>query len=133
QLGARVITTASASNHDYLREIGADEIIDYNAVDFTKIVRDCDAVFDTVGGDVAERSFTVLKPGGRAAFIASGAQAPKPERGDVVALRPSVGRDRPHLERIVELVATGAVRPPSVTRYQLSEAVAAHELSESRH
>jgi NADPH:quinone reductase-like Zn-dependent oxidoreductase len=95
-LGARVITTASASNHDYLRKIGADEIIDYNAVDFTKIVRDCDAVFDTVGGDVAQRSFTVLKPGGRAAFIASGAQAPKPDRSDVIALRPSVGRDRAH-------------------------------------
>src|ERR1017187_5766310 len=132
-LGARVITTASVSNHDYLRKIGADEIIDYNAVDFTKVVRDCDAVFDTVGGDVAQRSFAVLKPGGRAAFIASGAQAPKPDRGDVVALRPSVGRDRPHLERIVELVALGAVRPPEVTRYQLSEAVAAPRLSESRH
>ena len=52
-LGARVITTASAANHDYLGEIGADEIIDYNAVDFTKVVKDCDAVFDTVGGDVA--------------------------------------------------------------------------------
>src|SRR5262249_29129657 len=46
-LSAHVITTASASNHDYLRKIGADEIIDYNAVDFTKVVRDCDAVFDT--------------------------------------------------------------------------------------
>jgi NADPH:quinone reductase-like Zn-dependent oxidoreductase len=132
-LGARVITTASASNHDYLRKIGADEIIDYNAVDFTKIVRDCDAVFDTVGGDVAQRSFTVLKPGGRAAFIASGAQAPKPDRSDVIALRPSVGRDRPHLERIVALVASGAVRPPEVTSYLLSEAVAAHRVSESRH
>ncbi|HLZ04362.1 MAG TPA: NADP-dependent oxidoreductase [Bradyrhizobium sp.] len=132
-LGARVITTASASNHDYLRQIGADEIIDYNAVDFTKVVKDCDAVFDTVGGDVAQRSFAVLKPGGRAAFIASGPQAPKPARGDVVALRPKVGRDRPHLERIVELIANGAVRPPDVTRYKLSEAAAAHRLSESRH
>jgi NADPH:quinone reductase-like Zn-dependent oxidoreductase len=132
-LGAHVITTASAANHDYLRKIGADEIIDYNAVDFTKVVRDCDAVFDTVGGDVAQRSFKVLKPGGRAAFIASGAQAPKPERGDVVALRPHVGRDRPHLERIAQLVAIGAVRPPEVTRYKLSEAVAAHEVSQSRH
>jgi len=132
-LGARVITTASASNHDYLRKIGADEIIDYNAVDFTKIVRDCVAVFDTVGGDVAQRSFTVLKPGGRAAFIASGARAPKPDRSDVIALRPSVGRDRPHLERIVALVASGAVRPPEVTSYLLSEAVAAHRVSESRH
>jgi NADPH:quinone reductase-like Zn-dependent oxidoreductase len=132
-LGARVITTASASNHDYLRKIGADEIIDYNAMDFTRVVKDCDAVFDTVGGDVAQRSFSVLKPGGRAAFIASGPQAPKPDRGDVVALRPNVGRDRPHLERIVALVAQGAVRPPEVTRYRLSEAVAAHRLSESRH
>src|ERR1700742_4094854 len=129
-LGARVITTASAANHDYLRTIGADEIIDYNAVDFTKAVKNCDAVFDTVGGDVVQKSFAVLKPGGRAAFIASGPQAPKPERRDVVALRPAVGRDRPHLERIVELVTSGAVRPPEVTRYKFSDAVAAHEVSE---
>lgn len=132
-LGARVITTASAPNHDYLRKIGADEIIDYNAVDFTKVVKDCDAVFDTVGGDVAQRSFAVLKPGGRAAFIASGAQAPKPDRIDVVAQRPNVGRDRPHLERIVALVAAGAVHPPEVTLYRLNDAVAAHKVSESRH
>jgi NADPH:quinone reductase-like Zn-dependent oxidoreductase len=132
-LGARVITTASRSNHDYLRGIGADEIIDYNAVDFTTVVKDCDAVFDTVGGDVAQQSFAVLKPGGRAAFIASGPQAPKPDRSDVVAIRPSVGRDRPHLERIVALVAACAVRPPEVTRFKLSEAVAAHEVSQSRH
>jgi NADPH:quinone reductase-like Zn-dependent oxidoreductase len=132
-LGARVVTTASASNHDYLRKIGADEIIDYNVVDFTKVVRDCDAAFDTVGGDVGQRSFTVLKSGGRAAFIASGAQAPKPDRTDVVALRPSVGRDRQHLERIVTLVALGAVRPLEVTLFQLSRAEAAHRVSESRH
>jgi len=132
-LGAHVITTASAANHDYLRQIGADEIIDYNAADFTRVVKDCDAVFETVGGDVAQRSFAVLKPGGRAAFIASGPQAPKPDRTDVVALRPNVGRDRPHLERIVELVRTGAVRPPEVTTYKLSDAVAAHKVSQARH
>src|SRR6202165_1085157 len=68
-LGARVITTASAANHDYLRKIGADEIIDYNAVDFTRVVSDCDGAFDTVGGDVAQRSLPVLTPRGRAAFI----------------------------------------------------------------
>jgi NADPH:quinone reductase-like Zn-dependent oxidoreductase len=132
-LGAHVITTASAANHDYVRTLGADDIIDYNKTDFTKVVKNCDAVFDTVGGDVAQRSFAVLKPGGRAAFIGSGAQAPKPERSDVTALRPAVGRDRPHLERIVELVKAGAVRPPEVTRYKLSDAVAAHEVSQSRH
>ena len=132
-LGARVVTTASSANHDYVRKLGAHQAIDYRTQDFTQLVSGCDAVFDTVGGDVALKSFAVLKPGGRGAFIASGAQAPKPDRSDVVALRPSVGRDRPHLERIAALVALGAVRPPEVTRYQLSEAVAAHALSESRH
>ena len=68
-LGAHVITTASAPNHDYLRGLGADEIIDYNAQDFTEVVSDCDAVFDTVGGDVAQRSFAVLKAGGPRTFF----------------------------------------------------------------
>src|SRR5258705_4840086 len=95
-LGARVITTASAANLSYLRDLGADQVIDYNATDFTKVVSNCDAVFDTVGGDVATRSFAVLKPGGRAAFIASGGKAPTPERSDVTALRPAARRGRPH-------------------------------------
>jgi len=132
-IGARVITTASAANHAYLRGIGADQIIDYNVQDFTKTVSDCDAVFDTVGGDVTQRSFAVLKPGGRAAFIASGAQAPKPARGEVQSLRPQVGRDRPHLDRIVELVGKGALRVPEITRFPLSEAAAAHKVSQARH
>jgi NADPH:quinone reductase-like Zn-dependent oxidoreductase len=132
-IGARVITTASAANHEYVRSLGADEIIDYNAVDFTRVVSDCDAVFDTVGGDVAQRSFAVLKPGGRAAFIASGAQAPKPERDDVTSLRPPVGRARRHLDRIAQLFQAGAVRAPEIKLYRLSQAADAHRLSESRH
>ena len=132
-LGARVITTASAANAAYLREIGADEVIDYNTTDFTKAVSNCDAVFDTVGGDVATRSFAVLRPGGRATFIASGAQAPKPERSDVTALRPAVPRDRPHLERILELRQIGAVRAPHVTSYSLAKAAEALGVSAARH
>jgi NADPH:quinone reductase-like Zn-dependent oxidoreductase len=132
-IGARVITTASAANHDYVRGLGADQIIDYSAVDFTRVVTNCDAVFDTVGGDVAQRSFAVLKPGGRAAFIASGAQAPKSPRQDVASLRPPVGRARRHLERILELIEAGAVRPPEIKLYRLSDAAEAHRLSESRH
>jgi NADPH:quinone reductase-like Zn-dependent oxidoreductase len=132
-IGARVITTASAANHAYVRSLGADEVIDYNACDFTKVVSNCDAVFDTVGGDVAQRSFAVLKPGGRAAFIASGAQVPQPARGDVTSLRPPVGRARAPLERIAQLVLQGAVRPPEIKLYRLSQAAEAHRVSESRH
>lgn len=132
-IGARVITTTSAANGDYVRSLGADEIIDYNAKDFTQVVSNCDAVFDTVGGDVAQRSFAVLKAGGRAAFIASGAEAPKPDRNDVTSLRPPVGRARRHLERIAQLFQAGAIRPPEIKLYRLSEAADAHRLSESRH
>lgn len=132
-IGATVITTASAANHGYVRGLGADQVIDYNAGDFAAQVADCDAVFDTVGGDVATRSFAALKPGGRAAFIASGANAPEPPRADVTSLRPKVGRDRPHLERIVELVAAGAVSIPEITRYPLADAAKAHAVSEACH
>jgi len=132
-IGARVITTTSAANVDYVRRLGADEVIDYNAQDFTRVVSGCDAVFDTVGGEVAQKSFAVLRPGGRAAFIASGAQAPKPDRNDVTALRPAVGRGRAPLERIVQLLAAGAVRPPEVKVYSLAQAAEAQRVSESRH
>jgi len=132
-LGAHVITTASASNLPYLREIGADEAIDYNAIDFTKAVKNVDAVFDTVGGDVATRSFAVLKSGGRAAFIASGPKAPTPERTDVTSLRPIASRDRPVLERVAALYEAGVIRKPEVKLYRLSEAAKAHRVSEARH
>ncbi|MBT5810595.1 MAG: NADP-dependent oxidoreductase, partial [Rhodospirillaceae bacterium] len=132
-IGAYVITTASPANHDYLRGLGADEIIDYRSQDFTQVVSDCDAVFDTTGGDTTQRSFMVLKPGGRAAFIASGGTAPDCPRDDVESLRPRVGRDREHLERMVELVQAGAVHAPEITCYPLSEVQAAHRISEARH
>jgi NADPH:quinone reductase-like Zn-dependent oxidoreductase len=132
-LGARVITTASAANLAYVRGLGADEVIDYNREDFTRAVSGCDAVFDTVGGDVAQKSFAVLKPGGRAAFIASGMQAPRPERPDVTPLRPAVGRARAPLERVAYLTTSGAVRVPEIKLYRLSGAAEAHRVSEGRH
>ena len=132
-LGARVIATASAANLDYVLALGAHLAIDYNAQDFTSVVSGCDAVFDTVGGDVAKRSYAVLRPGGRAAFIASGFTLPPAPRTDVVALRPNVTRDRAHLERVVALVTSGAVRVPEITTYALADAAQAHRLSEGRH
>ena len=132
-IGAQVIATCSARNIDYVRGLGADEVIDYDAQDFAEAVSGCDAVFETVGGDVAERSFAVLRPGGRAAFIASGARAPAPPRDDVTALRPRVGRDRPHLMRILELVEAGAVRVPEIRTFPLDDAASALAISASRH
>ena len=132
-IGAHVIATCSARNIDYVRGLGADGVIDYNARDFTEAVSDCDAVFETVGGDVSQQSFAVLKPGGRAAFIASGPTAPEPPRGDVTSLRPRVGRDRPHLMRILDLVEAGAVRVPEIHTFPLDDAASALATSASRH
>src|SRR5207342_1055298 len=98
-LGATVVTTASARNHDYVRSLGADRVIDYNTQDFTAVVHDCDVVFDTVGGEVQVRSYTVLKPGGRLVWIAAAPAGFQPTRKDVQVLRPNVERDRAHLER----------------------------------
>ena len=131
-LGARVITTASAANHDYVRSLGADQVIDYRSQDFTKIVSGADAVFDTVGGDVTARSFAVLGPGGRFATIAQFGAAPSP-RKDVQSLRPKVDRDRPHLDRVAQLVAQGIVPLPQITEYPLAKAAEAHRVSEARH
>jgi NADPH:quinone reductase-like Zn-dependent oxidoreductase len=132
-LGARVITTTSAANRDYVRALGADEIIDYRTEDFTKLVSACDAVFDTVGGDVTTRSFAVLRPGGRLATVAAGAAAPASPRPDLTSLRPKVDRDRAHLDRVAALVARGVVPLPAIVEYPLADAAGAHRVSEARH
>ena len=132
-LGATVITTASARNHDYVRHLGADRVIDYNVEDFATVVSGCDVVFDTVGGDVQVRSYAVLKPGGRLVWIAAAPAGFQPTRKDVQVLRPNVARDRAHLERMLALLEVGAVWPPAIERYKLAEAGEAHRVSESRH
>jgi len=132
-LGATVITTASARNHDYVRHLGADRVIDYNVEDFATVVSGCDVVFDTVGGDVQVRSYAVLKPGGRLVWIAAAPAGFQPTRKDVQVLRPNVARDRAHLERMLALLEAGAVWPPAIERYKLAEAGEAHRVSESRH
>lgn len=132
-IGAKVATTCSAANVDYVKSLGADVVIDYNKEDFTKVIRDCDCVFDTVGGDVTMKCFDVLKSGGRAAFIAAGNQPPPAPRPDLVSLRPMVGRDRKHLERIGELYSAGAITLPEISLFKLQDAAHAHEISEGRH
>ncbi|KAA0010047.1 NADP-dependent oxidoreductase [Billgrantia pellis] len=132
-LGAKVTTTASAANHDYLLSLGAQQAIDYRTQDFTRCVSACDAVLDTIGGEVAERSFRVLRSGGRAAFIASGPKAPTPARSDVQALRPQVNRDSAYLERIMALLESRAIQVPEITTFALEDAAKAHCVSESRH
>jgi NADPH:quinone reductase-like Zn-dependent oxidoreductase len=128
-----VITTASASNHPYVRSLGADRVIDYRTQDFTGIGPICDVVFDTVGGDVRAGCYAVLKPGGKLVWIAPAPEGFHPSRTDVETLRPNVTRDRAHLERMLALLDGDAVRPPTIVRYRLADAAEAHRVSEARH
>jgi NADPH:quinone reductase-like Zn-dependent oxidoreductase len=132
-LGATVITTASTGNHSYVRGLGADRVINYQAEDFAAVVSNCDVVFDTVGGDVRVGCYKVLRPGGRLVWIAPAPEGFRPPRDDVETLRPNVMRDRAHLERMLALLEAGAVRPPTIVPYKLADASEAHRVSESRH
>jgi NADPH:quinone reductase-like Zn-dependent oxidoreductase len=132
-LGATVITTASASNHPYVRSLGADQVIDYNTQDFTAIGSICDVVFDTVGGNVRAGCYAVLKPGSKLVWIAPAQEGYRPSRTDVETLRPNVIRDRAHLERMLALFDADAVWPPTIVRYRLADAAEAHGVSEARH
>lgn len=78
--GARVITTVSAQDIDFIKRLGADEAIDYKAARFEKQVRDVDVVFDTVGGETLERSWGVLRPDGRMVTIAADAAGKDDQR-----------------------------------------------------
>lgn len=131
-IGATVITTASAGNHDYVKKLGADRVIDYNKEDFSQIGPICDVVFDTVGGTaVRENSYKVLKAGGRLVWI-----SPAPDaavRADVKTFKPDVKRDRAHLERMLTLFKAGAVHTPAIHRYKLEDAAETHRISEARH
>lgn len=78
--GAHVITTVSMQDIDFVKRLGADQAIDYKASRFEREVRDVDVVFDTVGGDTLERSWGVLKPGGRMVTIAADSEGTADQR-----------------------------------------------------
>ena len=75
--GAIVIGTASGKNEQFVRDLGADEFVDYTAQPFEEVVKDVDVLFDTVGGDTLERSFQTLKKGG---FLVTSVQTPSEEK-----------------------------------------------------
>lgn len=127
-LGAYVIGTARAENHDFLRALGADELIDYTAVDFTEHVAEVDVVYDLVGGSYGSRSLRVLAEGG-ILLDAQGNDATADPRYRRFYVRAS-GED---LAQIGDLVEAGRLRVEVAEVLPLSAAAKAHALSESGH
>ena len=131
--GARVIGTAS-TNLDLLHELKVEQAIDYSKTPFESVVHDADVVLDTVGGDVQQRSYATLKPGG---ILLSTVQAPSEEtakahgvRAEMVSASPPVGKT---LTEVASLVASGHIKPTVSAVLPLSETRKAHEMIEGKH
>ncbi|GGO73563.1 NADP-dependent oxidoreductase [Nonomuraea cavernae] len=131
--GAYVIGTARASKHDFVRSLGADEMIDYTSVDFAEVVSDVDVVLDMVGRDYPHRSLRVLRPGG--AFIGgAGMYAEAVEEYQRSGLRWghfAVEPDHAALEQVASLVASGKLAAHVDRVFPLADAAKAHVLMES--
>jgi NADPH:quinone reductase-like Zn-dependent oxidoreductase len=123
--GARVTGTASAANLDFVRSLGADEVIDYRAERFEDVVRNVDVVFDTVGGETLERSWGVLKPGGRLVTVAASGEQTTDER--IRAAYFIVEPSRAQLVEIARLIDGGALRPVIGAVFPLAEARQAYQ------
>ncbi|MEL3944284.1 NADP-dependent oxidoreductase [Streptomyces sp. LNU-CPARS28] len=127
--GAHVIAMASAPKHNFVRGLGADEVIDYRTTDFTEAAREVDVVFDS--SSEGERSLSVLRPGGTLVSIMEHGDRELAARVEASGRRfagVSVEPDYASLEAITRLVDTGAVRPHVAETFPLAEAAKAHEL-----
>ena len=103
--GGHVITTSSAANLDFLRSLGADETIDYTETRFEDVLSNIDVVLDAVGGDVIERSWRVLRPGGILISVAKPIPENAPREHGVRGLFFIVAPDRDQSEEMAKLVA----------------------------
>jgi NADPH:quinone reductase-like Zn-dependent oxidoreductase len=132
--GAYVVGTASAAKHEFVRSLGADELIDHQTRDFAAVVGDLDVVLDSLGGEIARRSISVLRPGGMLITIVGRHDT------DLVARTRAAGRrfaglsvepDYPGLEALAGLVDSGQLRVHLQTTLPLADAAKAHQLLES--
>jgi NADPH:quinone reductase-like Zn-dependent oxidoreductase len=107
--GAHIIATASATNADFVLALGADEVIDYRTTPFETVVRDMDVVLDTVGGDTRDRSWGILRKGGRLVTIAADAERlTQPRVRDAFFI---VEPNRVQLIEIARLIDVSVIRP----------------------
>nr|WP_205323905.1 NADP-dependent oxidoreductase [Glycomyces sp. YM15] len=130
--GGYVIATASAAKHEYLRRIGADEVIDYTAVDFAEALSGVDVVIDAISSeDYQTRSAKVLRDGGALISLAGPVALPEAERRRIEAGFMLVEPDLAALQSISALVEAGKLEPTVSATFPLEEVAKAHESLES--
>ncbi len=131
--GAHVIGTASEHNHEFLRKLGADQVVDHNTERFEEVVQPVDVVLDTMGGDTQERSWKVLKPGG---ILVSVVSPPSAEAASAHGVRQAfvfIKPSAPQLAEIAKLADAEKLKAIVETILPLSDATRAQELSQRGH
>lgn len=132
--GARVIATASTPNHELLRRLGAQVVIDYRTADFAAELKDLDVVLDTVGGQTRERSWPVLRKGGMLVAIAM--PPPDAAAAEMHGVRTAMVAVTPHGERLAEiarLIDAGELEVMIDREFPLDQAAEAHRHIEQGH
>ncbi|HER62899.1 MAG TPA: NADP-dependent oxidoreductase [Desulfobacteraceae bacterium] len=132
-IGAHVIGTSSAHNHDFLKSIGAHETIDYTTTAFEDAVHDADVVLETMGGEVWQRSWKALKKGGIMVSTLRGPEAGGTEALNKLCAHVFVQPDAAQLGEIAILIDSGHVRPEIERIFPLQEADKAHLHNQEGH
>lgn len=128
--GATVYTTTSARNTDLVLNFGADHAIDYQQVDFSEL-RDMDVVLDTIGGEVQDKSWKTIKPGGRLLSIVQTPDEAVAVSHGVTASFYFIEPDRSQLEEMARLADAGKLVVNIDSEFPLNQIADAHERSES--
>lgn len=125
QLGARVIATAAAPDLDFVRALGADEVLDYRAERFETVVKNIDMVLDLVGGEVQQRSYAVLKAGGYLVATSQPPAAAEAARHGVQAVMFQMQPSAEDLRRVAQQLDAGTLRADVARTYPLAQAARA--------
>ncbi|MGC1176568.1 MAG: NADP-dependent oxidoreductase [Candidatus Saccharimonadales bacterium] len=132
-LGAYVATTAAASETDFVKSLGADEVIDYQTQDFANILKDYDAVYDTVGGETNTKSYAVLKPGGTLVSMVAPPDETLVKQHDARYTHQSTKVTTERLTKIAELIDAGTLKGTIDKVFPLDEAAEALEYLKTAH
>ncbi|HJM48768.1 MAG TPA: NADP-dependent oxidoreductase [Alphaproteobacteria bacterium] len=130
-LGAEVTATCRAANAEYVRSLGADTVVAYDEQDFATELRDYDVVLDLLGSDIHRRSYAVLKPGGSLVWLIAKPIEDLGAEYGVKVLRSDIHDAIYVLQAVLDLVASGAVRPQVGRTLPLSQAAEAQHLLEA--
>ncbi|MDX1442928.1 MAG: NADP-dependent oxidoreductase [Gammaproteobacteria bacterium] len=137
-MGAWVLATASEPNHDYVLDLGADEVIDYTRTDFVDAVRrrypqGVDVIIDTIGGETLRRSLDVIRPTGRILSVADPALAAELDGSSVIPHFVTARPDGQTLEKLAAMFDENLLDTSITATFPLEEAAQAQDLSQQGH